>query len=593
VSVEQRVPDLGDFKDVEVIDVLVRPGDTVEPETPLVTLETDKATMDVPATASGKVLEVVVRKGERVNSGSLLVRLAEAGGGDTVRIAAMPAPGGEEAPRESSAASTPPLPQDAPTPPASAGEPQPDLEAQVVVLGAGPGGYSAAFRAADLGLSVILVDRWPQLGGVCLNVGCIPSKALLHAARVIEDVESMAEHGLVYGEPSIDVERLRHWKNRIVGKLTAGLTILAKQRKVRVLRGYGRFASPRRLEVREPDGGVKLLAFEHCIVAAGSEPVRLPGWPQDPRIVDSTGALDLKDVPGRMLVVGGGIIGLEMACVYDALGSKVSVAELTPGLMPGCDRDLVRPLEKRIRARYAGVYTGVKVAGVEARDEALRVSFEGQGAPPPQDYERVLVAVGRVPNGRLIGAENAGIRVDERGFIPVDRQQRTNVAHVFAIGDVAGQPMLAHKATHEGKVAAEVAAGHKSAFDARVIPSVAYTDPEVAWVGLTETEAQAQGRKVGKGLFPWAASGRSLALNRDEGFTKLLFDPDTRRVVGGGIVGTNAGDLIAEVGLAIEMGADAADVGLTIHPHPTLSETVGFAAEAFEGTLTDLYTPRR
>jgi dihydrolipoamide dehydrogenase len=607
VSVEQRVPELGDFKDVEVIDVLVRPGDVVEPETPLVTLETDKATMDVPATTAGKVLEVLVRKGDRVNTGSLLARLAAASGGDTVRlegiaeptvrVAALADPATAGAETATEPAPPPAAVAEAPAVAAvaqvAAGEPAADLSAQVVVLGAGPGGYTAAFRAADLGLSVILVDRWPQLGGVCLNVGCIPSKALLHAARVIEDVEAMAEHGLMFGNPSIDIERLRQWKNRIVGKLTAGLTILAKQRKVQVLRGYGRFASAHRLEVREPAGGVKVVGFEHCIVAAGSEPVRLPGWPADPRLMDSAGALDLREVPDRLLVVGGGIIGLEMACVYDALGAKVSVVELTPGLMPGCDRDLVRPLEKRIRARYAGVYTGVKVAGVEARDEALRVTFEGGGAPAPQDYDRVLLAVGRVPNGRLIGAENAGLRVDERGFIPVDRQQRTNVPHIFAIGDVAGQPMLAHKATHEGKVAAEVAAGQKSAFDARVIPSVAYTDPEIAWVGVTEVEAQAQGRKLGKGLFPWMASGRSLALNRDEGFTKLLFDPDTHRVVGGGIVGTNAGDLIAEVGLAIEMGADAADVGLTIHPHPTLSETVAFAAEAFEGTLTDLFMPRR
>jgi dihydrolipoamide dehydrogenase len=590
VSIEQRVPDLGDFKDVEVIEVLVKPGDSVEPETPLVTLETDKATMDVPATAAGQVAEVAVKKGDRVSAGSLLLRLADAEGaaGDTVRIEAIAAPR-VAGPADAAPVAAP----KAAAPRVEAGEPAADLTAQLVVLGAGPGGYTAAFRAADLGLSVILVDRWPQLGGVCLNVGCIPSKALLHAARVIEDVEAMAEHGLVYGNPSIDIERLRHWKNRIVGKLTAGLTILAKQRKVQVLRGFGRFASPHRLEVREPEGGVKVVGFEHCIVAAGSEPVRMAGWPADPRLMDSTGALDLKDLPGRLLVVGGGIIGLEMACVYDALGSKVSVVELTPGLMPGCDRDLVRPLEKRIRGRYEAVMTGTKVVGVEALDEGLRVRFEGAAAPAPQLYDRVLVAVGRVPNGRVVGAEHAGIRLDERGFIPVDRQQRTNVAHIFAIGDVAGQPMLAHKATHEGKVAAEVAAGHKSAFDARVIPSVAYTDPEVAWVGVTEEEAKAQGRKLGKGLFPWMASGRSLALNRDEGFTKLLFDPDTRRVVGGGIVGTSAGDLIAEVGLAIEMGADAADVGLTIHPHPTLSETVGFAAEAFEGTLTDLYTPRR
>ncbi len=590
MSIEQRVPDLGDFKDVEVIEVLVKPGDSVEPETPLVTLETDKATMDVPATAAGQVAEVAVKKGDRVSAGSLLLRLADAEGaaGDTVRIEAIAAPR-VAGPADAAPVAAP----KAAAPRVEAGEPAADLTAQLVVLGAGPGGYTAAFRAADLGLSVILVDRWPQLGGVCLNVGCIPSKALLHAARVIEDVEAMAEHGLVYGNPSIDIERLRHWKNRIVGKLTAGLTILAKQRKVQVLRGFGRFASPHRLEVREPEGGVKVVGFEHCIVAAGSEPVRMAGWPADPRLMDSTGALDLKDLPGRLLVVGGGIIGLEMACVYDALGSKVSVVELTPGLMPGCDRDLVRPLEKRIRGRYEAVMTGTKVVGVEALDEGLRVRFEGAAAPAPQLYDRVLVAVGRVPNGRVVGAEHAGIRLDERGFIPVDRQQRTNVAHIFAIGDVAGQPMLAHKATHEGKVAAEVAAGHKSAFDARVIPSVAYTDPEVAWVGVTEEEAKAQGRKLGKGLFPWMASGRSLALNRDEGFTKLLFDPDTRRVVGGGIVGTSAGDLIAEVGLAIEMGADAADVGLTIHPHPTLSETVGFAAEAFEGTLTDLYTPRR
>ncbi len=592
MSIEQRVPELGDFKDVEVIEVLVKSGDVVEPETPLVTLETDKATMDVPATAAGMVTEVAVKKGDRVNTGSLLVRLAGENGsaGDTVRIetVAEPAQAGPEA-----AAAAPVPGATVPAPSVKAGEPAADLSAQLVVLGAGPGGYTAAFRAADLGLSVILVDRWPQLGGVCLNVGCIPSKALLHAARVIEDVESMAEHGLVYGDPSIDIERLRQWKNRIVGKLTAGLTILAKQRKVRVLRGFGRFASPHRLELREPDGGVKVVGFEHCIVAAGSEPVRMAGWPSDPRLMDSTGALDLKELPGRLLVVGGGIIGLEMACVYDALGSKVSVVELTSGLMPGCDRDLVRPLEKRIRGRYEAVMTGTKVVGVEARDEGLRVSFEGTAAPGPQLFDRVLVAVGRVPNGRVIGAEKAGIRVDEHGFIPVDRQQRTSVGHIFAIGDVAGQPMLAHKATHEGKVAAEVVAGHKSAFDARVIPSVAYTDPEVAWVGVTEEEARAEGRKLGKGLFPWMASGRSLALNREEGFTKLLFDPDTHRVVGGGIVGTSAGDLIAEVGLAIEMGADACDVGLTIHPHPTLSETVGFAAEAFEGTLTDLFMPRR
>jgi dihydrolipoamide dehydrogenase len=462
-----------------------------------------------------------------------------------------------------------------------------------VVLGAGPGGYTAAFRAADLGLDVLLVDRWPRLGGVCLNVGCIPSKALLHAARVIEDVESMAENGLMFGDPGIDIGLLRQWKNRIVGKLTAGLTTLAKQRKVRVLRGTGRFTSRTRLEVVEPDGAVRVVAFKQCIIAAGSEPARIPGLPADPRIIDSTGALELNELPGSMLVIGGGIIGLEMACVYDGLGSRVSVVELTPGLMPGCDADLVKPLQKRISSRYERVMTGTRVTGIEALDEGLRVSFDGDGAQPPALYDRVLVAVGRVPNGRLINAEAAGIAVDARGFIAVDRQMRTGVPNIFAIGDIAGQPMLAHKATHEGKVAAEVAAGQKSSFDARVIPSVAYTDPEIAWVGVTETQAKEEGRKLGRGAFPWMASGRSLALNRDEGFTKLLFDPETHRVVGGGIVGTNAGDLVSEIALAIELGADAADVGLTIHPHPTLSETVAFAAEAFEGTLTDLYMPKR
>ena len=599
MSIEQRVPDLGDFKDVEVIEVLVQRGDRVEPETPLVTLETDKATLDVPATVAGKVLDIAVTKGDRVSTGSLLVLLEAAGDSDTVR---MPAPALTGAPAEAppdavTAPAPTPTPEqetaaDAPLS-VAAGEPAADLVAQLVVLGAGPGGYTAAFRAADLGLSVILIDRWPQLGGVCLNVGCIPSKALLHAARVIEEVESMSEHGLAFGEPSIDIDRLRQWKNRIVGKLTAGLTILAKQRKVQVLRGFGRFISPRRLELREPDGSTKVIGFEHCIIATGSEPARIPGWPADPRIIDSTGALDLKELPDRMLVVGGGIIGLEMACVYDALGTRVSVVEMTPGLMPGCDRDLLRPLEKRIRARYERVMTATRVSGIEVLDAGLRVGFEGESAPVAETYDRVLVAVGRVPNGRGIDAEQAGVRVDERGFIPVDRQLRTNVGHIFAIGDVAGAPMLAHKASHEGKVAAEVAAGQKRAFDARVIPSVAYTDPEVAWVGLTEADAKREGRTLGKGLFPWMASGRSLALNRDEGFTKLLFDPDTHRVVGGGIVGSNAGDLISEVALAIEMGADAHDIGLTIHPHPTLSETVAFAAEAFEGTLTDLFMPKK
>jgi dihydrolipoamide dehydrogenase len=574
--VELRVPDLGDFHDVEVIDVLVKPGDSVEAETPLITLETDKATMDVPSTTAGVVRQVAVARGDRVSKGSLVVTLS------TSAAPGVPA----ESPASTAAV-------EERVPRVVAGEPGADIEVALVVLGAGPGGYTAAFRAADLGLEVLLVDRWPRLGGVCLNVGCIPSKALLHAARVLEDVESMAENGLMFGDPSIDIGLLRQWKNRIVGKLTAGLATLAKQRKVRVLRGTGRFASSTRMEVVEPDGTVRVVAFRQCIVAAGSEPAGIPGLPADPRIIDSTGALELSDLPGRMLVIGGGIIGLEMACVYDGLGSKVSVVELTPGLMPGCDPDLVRPLQKRISSRYERVMTGTRVTAIESLDEGLRVSFDGGDSPPPALYYRVLVAVGRVPNGRQINAAAAGITVDARGYIPVDRQMRTAVPNIFAIGDVTGQPMLAHKATHEGKVAAEVAAGQKSSFDARVIPSVAYTDPEIAWVGVTETQAKEEGRKLGKGAFPWMASGRSLALNRDDGFTKLLFDPQTHRVVGGGIVGTNAGDLIAEVALAIELGADAADVGLTIHPHPTLSETVAFAAEAFEGTLTDLYVPKR
>ncbi len=583
--VEQRVPDLGDFSDVEVIEVLVKPGERVERETALITLETDKATMDVPATVAGVIQEVKVAKGDRVSKGSLIATLVPTGG-DTVKIPSlsetvvMPKPPAPTAPSAGKAFA----PKD---------EPAADRTTQLLVIGAGPGGYTAAFRAADLGLSVTLVDRWPQLGGVCLNVGCIPSKALLHAARVIEEAESMSIHGIRFQAPEIDAGALKQWKDRIVGKLTTGLASLAKQRKVTVIRGTARFASAHRAEITAEGGAKQVIGFEQCIIAAGSEPARIPGLPDDARVVDSTGALEIAGIPKRFLVIGGGIIGLEMACVYDGLGSEVSVVELTDTLMPGCDRDLVKPLEKRLRSRYAAVLTGTKVTGVAAGDKGLTVSFEGKDAPGPQLYDRVLCAVGRVPNGRAIGADAAGVTVDERGYVPVDRQMRTNIPHIFAIGDIVGQPMLAHKATHEGKVAAEVAAGQKSAFDARVIPSVAYTDPEVAWVGVTETEAQASGRKLGKGQFPWMASGRSLALNRDDGFTKLLFDPDTHRVVGGGIVGTNAGDLISEVALAIEMGATAADVGLTVHPHPTLSETVAFAAEAFEGTLTDLYIPKK
>jgi len=601
------VPDLGGFKDVAVIDVLVKAGQVVDVETPLITVESDKATMDIPSTAAGTVESVAVKSGDRVSTGSPIVVLlvGSAGSNDvTERRAVLRAPepfGGEPyvdtVPMQPMTESSPAtrLPQSAGEVDAvldTVGGPgQHSFEFDLAVLGAGPGGYTAAFRAADLGLRVALVERYPTLGGVCLNVGCIPSKALLHAARVIEDAQAMSEHGVRFGAPQVDAARLRDWKGSVVGRLTDGLRNLARQRKVVVLQGTASFISPH--EMRVDDGGAgRTVSFQQCIIAAGSEPVRLPGLPDDPRIIDSTGALEL-DLPASLLVIGGGIIGLEMATVYAALGVKVSVVELTDGLMPGCDRDLVRPLEKRIARRFESILLGTRVTAVEPTANGLSVTFAGDNAPGPQVYERVLVAVGRAPNGRRFAAEAAGVQVDERGFIAVDRQMRTNVPHIFAIGDVVGQPMLAHKATHEGKVAAEAAAGLKTRFEASVIPSVAYTDPEIAWVGLTETDARARGVAFEKATFPWAASGRSLAIGRDEGFTKLLFDPQSHRVIGGGIVGTNAGDLIAEVGLAIEMGADAADIGLTIHPHPTLSETVAMAAESFEGTLTDLYVPRR
>jgi dihydrolipoamide dehydrogenase len=466
------------------------------------------------------------------------------------------------------------------------------MNCDLVVLGSGPGGYSAAFRAADLGLNVVLVEREASLGGVCLNVGCIPSKALLHAAKVIADARDMAAHGVHFGEPRIDLDALRNWKGKVVGQLTKGLEGLAKQRKVQVLRGTGSFASPHTLKVTGADGDT-VIEFKQAIIAAGSEPVRLPGLPDDPRVIDSTGALALADIPARLLVIGGGIIGLEMATVYMELGADVTVVELTPDLMAGADRDLVKPLEKRLKGGLAAIMTATKVVKVEAGEKALTVHFEGKGAPATADFERVLVAVGRRPNGDRIGADAAGVAVDARGFITVDKQMRTNVPHIFAIGDIVGQPMLAHKAVHEGKVAAEVAAGHKAAFDARVIPSVAYTDPEVAWVGVTETEAKARGQTIEKGAFPWAASGRALSLGRSEGMTKLIIDPDDGRVIGAGIVGPGAGDLIAEVALAIEMGCDAEDIGLTIHAHPTLSETVAMAAEMWSGTITDLYVPKK
>ena len=573
-----KVPDLGSFQDVPVIDVLVQPGDVVEVDTPLLTLETDKATMDVPSPIAGTVEAITVVRGAKVSTGSVIARIV-ASASTLAPAAAAPTPA------PAAVAATAPVVALGPV----AGT---DRHAKVLVLGAGPGGYTAAFRAADLGLEVTLVERWPVLGGVCLNVGCIPSKALLHAARVVDEAQAMAGHGISFGPPQIDLDRLRSWKSSVVGKLTGGLSGLARQRKVTVIRGEGRFVAPRVLEVTGEDG-TQRIGFDHCIIAAGSEPVRLPFVPDDPRVMDSTGALELQDIPQRLLVIGGGIIGLEMGCVYDALGSKVSVVELMDQLMPGADPDLVKPLEKRLRKRYEQILLGVKVQAVEALPEGLRVTFSGTGAPTPQIYDRVLLAVGRRPNGSGFGVEAAGLSVDPRGFLIVDRQMRTAQPHIFAIGDIVGQPMLAHKATHEGKVAAEVIAGEKRAFDARVIPSVAYTDPEVAWVGLTESEAKAKGIEYQKGSFPWAASGRSLAQGRDEGFTKLLFDPQTHRVLGGGIVGSSAGELIGEVALAIEMGADAADIGLTIHPHPTLSESVAMSAEAFEGTLTDLYLPKR
>jgi dihydrolipoamide dehydrogenase len=586
-SVEVRIPELGDFSAVDVIDVHVKAGDRIAVEDPLVTLETDKATMDVPAPRAGKVLRVAIKTGDKVGKGDLVLVLEPA---DTDAPAQGPTP----AAASTAAASRAP----APSPPPAAATTRSVTPAQIpgrrlAVIGAGPGGYTAAFRAADLGLEVTLIERWPTLGGVCLNVGCIPSKALLHAARVIEEAADMGAHGITFGAPKIDAAKLRDWKNSVVRQLTGGLGTLAKQRKVRVVRGTARFTSPQQLEV-EHGGARELVDFDQCIIAAGSEPTQLPGVPSDPRIIDSTGALELGELPERMLVIGGGIIGLEMATVYDALGVNVSVVELTKTLIPGCDRDLVKPLEKRIAARYESIMVGTRVVKMEAGPRGITVHFEGEQAPAePQVYGRVLVAVGRAANGRKLGLERAGVEVSERGLITVDKQQRTNVPHIFAIGDIVGMPMLAHKASHEGKVAAEVAAGQKSFFDARVVPAVAYTDPEVAWVGLTEDDAKARGVAYEKGSFPWAASARSLTLGRGEGLTKLLFDPANGRLLGAGLVGVNAGDLVAEAALAIEMGADAADVGLTIHPHPTLSETVAFAAEAAEGTITDLYVPKK
>ncbi|OGS96989.1 MAG: dihydrolipoyl dehydrogenase [Gallionellales bacterium RIFCSPLOWO2_02_FULL_57_47] len=576
-----KVPDIGNFKDIPVIEVLVKDGDAVTAEQSLITLETDKATMDVPAPVAGVVKEMKIKVGDKVSAGHVILMLVSEDRGQKTEVSKI---------NTLSASKPAPPVHEAHVP---VNIIKGDIHAEVVVLGAGPGGYTAAFRAADLGKQVVLIEKHATLGGVCLNVGCIPSKALLHVARVINEAGEISAHGVAFDKPRIDIGKIRLWKESVVGKLTGGLAGLAKQRKVQVVHGTAKFASPNSLSVETKDGN-KTITFDTAIIAAGSSVARIPGFPyDDPRIIDSTGALALQDVPKRMLVIGGGIIGLEMATVYDALGSKISVVELADGLIPGADRDLVRPLHKRIEKRYEAIYLKTKVNKIDATKQGLKVHFEGEQAPEPQMYDRVLMAVGRRPNGRDIGAEAAGVTINERGFITVDKQMRTNVPHIFAIGDIVGDPMLAHKAVHEGKVAAEVIAGHKAYFEPLTIPSVAYTDPEIAWMGLTETQAKAQGIEYEKANFPWAASGRALSIGREEGATKLLLDPKTRRILGAGIVGANAGELIAEAVLALEMGADMEDIGLTIHPHPTLSETLGFAAEIAEGSITDLYMPKK
>lgn len=600
------VPDIGDFSEVEIIEVLVAVGDTIKPEQSLITVESDKASMEIPASQGGVVREILVKLGDKVSKGSVIL---------TIEAAAQQAEAVADQPPAQSAASAAPAPQQsakaaAASAPASAATAAAiaapaaasytgsvDVECDVLVLGAGPGGYSAAFRAADLGLNVVLVERYPTLGGVCLNVGCIPSKALLHTVSVIEEAKSLASHGVSFAEPQVDLDKLRGFKDGVVAKLTGGLAGMAKARKVKVLTGEGRFADPQHLTVTAgvaAGGKSQTVRFKSAIIAAGSESVKLPFLPKDERIVDSTGALKLASVPKKMLIVGGGIIGLEMGTVYSALGARLDVVEMLSGLMQGADRDLVKVWEKMNAGRFDHVMLETKTVGAEARDDGIWVSFEGAKAPKEaQRYDLVLQAVGRKPNGANISADKAGVQVGERGFIPVDKQMRTNVPHIYAIGDIVGQPMLAHKAVHEAHVAAEVIAGQKSYFDARVIPAVAYTDPEVAWVGLTEEEAKKEGIAVEKGLFPWQASGRAIANGRDEGFTKLLFSAETHRIVGGGIVGTHAGDLIGEIALAIEMGADAVDIGKTIHPHPTLGESIGMAAEVAEGSCTDLPPARR
>ena len=584
-SIIIKVPTISDFSEVEVIEVLISPGDNVAIESPLITLESDKASMDIPSPVSGQIVDVLVRIGDRVSEGSPIARVKNLNPAMQVD--------------ESHVTSAPinPLPKSEKSLDEIESRPEPttipeaaDFEVDLVVIGSGPGGYTAAFRAADLGLDTVLVEKDPTLGGVCLNVGCIPSKTLLHVARVIEETKELQAAGLDFDPPVINLERLRSWKEKVVGQLTDGLTVLAKQRKVTIIQGEGRFVSDHRIIVRSEEEDA-VIDFRHAIIATGSEPVLIPDLPDDDRIMDSTRALDLADIPERLLVIGGGIIGLELATVYHALGSRITIVEMLNQLMFGTDKDLLRPLQKRLQNQCDDIFFETRVVEIVTHPDHLMVTFEGPKAPAADRFDRVLVAVGRSPKTEPLQIKAAGVATGPDGFIPVDTEQRTNVPHIFAIGDIVGQPMLAHKATHEGKVAAEVAAGHKSAFEARIIPSVAYTDPEIAWAGLTENEAQAQGITYEKGVFPWAASGRALSLGRSEGLTKLLFDPTSKRVLGAGIVGVNAGDLIAEVCLAIEMGCEAEDVSLAIHPHPTLSETIALSAEAFQGTITDLYVP--
>ena len=581
------VPDIGNFDSVEVIEVIVKIGDMIKKEDSLITVESDKASMDIPSTHEGKVTKIDLKVGDKVKQGSNILVIELSGSSDKPQKVENKTETKETAKKEA--------PSQAPSETIAK---KPDVtsthETEVLVLGSGPGGYTAAFRAADLGKKVVLIERYSTLGGVCLNVGCIPSKALLHTAKVITDAEETAAHGVTFGKPNIDLEKIRNWKsNDVVGKLTQGLGAMAKQRQVSVVQGEGEFTTPHQIKVTKADGQIETVGFEHCIIAAGSQSTKFPGVKDDPRIMDSTGALELKDIPKRLLIVGGGIIGLEMGTVYDALGSRVSVVELSDGLMQGCDRDLVRPLQKRMEQRFEKIMLNTKVNTIEPRADGIHVNFEFEGKLDSQVYDRVLIAIGRRPNGKAIKAELAGVNVTDQGFIPANKQMRTNVSHIFAIGDIVGQPMLAHKATHEGKVAAEVIAGHKVEFQAIAIPYVAYTDPEVAWAGMTETEAKLKNIEIEKASFPWAASGRALAMNRSEGTTKLIFDKETHRLIGAGITGISAGELIAETVLAIEMGADAHDLGLTIHPHPTLSETVCFAAEVKEGTITDLYIKKR